>query len=269
MTNARGSIRTAAWDSDLRSDSAMEALTLPEDVPPPPPPVQKRPKCPHGKERYYCKECGGKGICPCGEIRKQCRECNGKAFCPTPGCNKRKAYCRDHAGYVDELPASICECGARKSRCKEHGGSELCPCDRIRSSCPEHGPLCPCGIVKITCLECGPFCECGVHKRECAIHGWRYCPCGKRKDLCPEHGGTSLCPCNRPRARCPKHSETFGICEHRRRRKDCPQCLQIKYGGIPLGGWNLCQQHHRRLDRCLECREAAAADLGVEADDVE
>jgi hypothetical protein len=29
-----------------------------------------KPKCKHGRETYYCKECGGKGICQHGRRRK-------------------------------------------------------------------------------------------------------------------------------------------------------------------------------------------------------
>ena len=31
--------------------------------------------CPHGRQRYYCKECGGSGICEHGRVRSKCKEC--------------------------------------------------------------------------------------------------------------------------------------------------------------------------------------------------
>ena len=32
--------------------------------------------CPHGRRRYQCKECGGKGICEHGRRRDTCKECS-------------------------------------------------------------------------------------------------------------------------------------------------------------------------------------------------
>jgi len=249
MTSARGSSRTAAWDSDLWYNSAMEALTIPEDVPPPPP-AQRRPKCPHDRERYYCKDCGGKGICQHDLVKKQCRECNGKAFCPEPGCNKRKAYCGAHA---EDPPASVCDCDfgrQRKSRCRQHGGSELCPCDRLRSSCPTHGPQCECGIVKITCLTHGPFCQCGIRRSDCEEHGDRHCPCGKRRIYCAKHGGSALCPCGKRRQLCAKHGGS-GLCACGKRREYCTKCVG--------GGLGLCDKHQKRWDKCKECSQPSDA----------
>ena len=34
-------------------------------------------KCKHGRQRWYCKECGGGGICEHGRRRSQCKECGG------------------------------------------------------------------------------------------------------------------------------------------------------------------------------------------------
>ena len=32
-------------------------------------------RCSHGKHKYYCKECGGKGICEHGRNKFHCKEC--------------------------------------------------------------------------------------------------------------------------------------------------------------------------------------------------
>ena len=37
--------------------------------------------CPHGRERYRCKECGGKEICEHGRVRSYCKECGGGSIC--------------------------------------------------------------------------------------------------------------------------------------------------------------------------------------------
>ncbi len=37
-------------------------------------------KCEHGKSKYYCVDCGGKGICEHGKIKFICIECGGKKY---------------------------------------------------------------------------------------------------------------------------------------------------------------------------------------------
>ena len=49
------------------------------------------PPCPHGRQRYFCKECGGGGICEHGRRRSQCKECSPHNFC---ACGKRFQRCR-------------------------------------------------------------------------------------------------------------------------------------------------------------------------------
>ena len=46
------------------------------------------PYCTHGKEKYKCKECGGKGICTHGKQKYFCQDCDGKAYC-THGKDKK------------------------------------------------------------------------------------------------------------------------------------------------------------------------------------
>lgn len=59
-----------------------------------------RPKCPHLRQRYYCRDCGGGGICPHGRIRPQCFDCGGSAFCQH---GRRRMSC---AKCLAELPAA-------------------------------------------------------------------------------------------------------------------------------------------------------------------
>ena len=66
--------------------------------------------CPHGRQRYRCKECGGASICEHGRERWYCKECGG---------------------------GSMCEHGRRRSRCKECGGSQICEHGRVRYKCKE------------------------------------------------------------------------------------------------------------------------------------
>ena len=39
-------------------------------------------KCPHGRQRYYCKDCGGQGICEHGpSALLTCKECGEGSIC--------------------------------------------------------------------------------------------------------------------------------------------------------------------------------------------
>ena len=40
-----------------------------------------RGKCAHGRQRYYCKDCGGGSICEHGRRRFKCKECVGSEIC--------------------------------------------------------------------------------------------------------------------------------------------------------------------------------------------
>ena len=57
--------------------------------------MTRRP-CPHGRQRYSCQDCGGKGVCVHGRRRSTCKDCGG---------------------------GGLCEHGRRRSLCKECGGS--------------------------------------------------------------------------------------------------------------------------------------------------
>ena len=62
-------------------------------------------KCPHGRIKSHCKECGGSGICPHGRRKSTCKECGG---------------------------SNICSHGRKKSTCKECGGIGICSHGRIK-----------------------------------------------------------------------------------------------------------------------------------------
>ena len=68
--------------------------------------------CPHGRQRYFCKECGGGAFCEHGRISSTCKECGG---------------------------ARICEHGRQRHQCKECGGSQICEHGRQRTQCKECG----------------------------------------------------------------------------------------------------------------------------------
>ena len=92
-------------------------------------PKYVRPKCPHGRRRAYCKECGGGSICEHGRRRDRCKDCDGSQICE----HGRERYrCKDCDG------SSICEHGRRRSECNicDPCGGSICEHSRERVSCP-------------------------------------------------------------------------------------------------------------------------------------
>jgi hypothetical protein len=86
--------------------------------------------CSHGRQRSYCKECGGSSLCEHGRQRKQCKECGGGSLCEH---GRRRSDCKECGG------SSICEHGRQRHQCKECGGSSMCEHGRQRSKCKECG----------------------------------------------------------------------------------------------------------------------------------
>ena len=70
--------------------------------------------CPHGRQRYDCKERGGSGICEHGRRRYDCKECGGNGICEH---GRQRSTCKECGG------SRICEHGRRRTDCKECGGS--------------------------------------------------------------------------------------------------------------------------------------------------
>jgi hypothetical protein len=72
--------------------------------------TREKNKCPHGKQKCLCKQCGGVSICKHGRERNTCKECGGSSICEH---GRRRPICKECGG------ASICEHGRQKSQCKE------------------------------------------------------------------------------------------------------------------------------------------------------
>ena len=49
-------------------------------------------RCPHGRVRSKCKECGGSQICEHGRRRSTCKECGGSQICEH---GRRRSRCKD------------------------------------------------------------------------------------------------------------------------------------------------------------------------------
>lgn len=85
--------------------------------------------CIHNKDRYYCRECGGKSFCEHNKQRKRCKLCGG---------------------------ALICEHGKERNKCRECGGKSFCEHNRRRTVCKEckGGSLCEHLLIKRECRIC-------------------------------------------------------------------------------------------------------------------
>lgn len=105
-------------------------------------------KCIHGKQKYYCKDCGGKGICQHDKRKERCKICGGNALCEH---DKEKSRCRLCNGN------SFCKHNRRKYDCKECGGSSICEHNKIKSQCKDcqGSSFCIHEKQKSRCKECG------------------------------------------------------------------------------------------------------------------
>ena len=135
-------------------------------VPPPlclPPPVEKisaarvavAPKrksrkvrmCPHNRQKYRCKDCGGNSMCVHKRRRYNCVDCGGAGICEH---KRRRSVCKDCGG------SSVCIHKRRRSTCKECKGSNICEHQRVKSTCKEcgGGSICPHNRRLYRCKEC-------------------------------------------------------------------------------------------------------------------
>ena len=86
-------------------------------------PYNGRLRCPHGKDKPYCKECGGSRICIHGKYRPYCKDYKGSQICP----HNRVIYsCKD---------CGCCPHGRVKRYCKECKGSAICEHNRVKYTC--------------------------------------------------------------------------------------------------------------------------------------
>jgi len=109
--------------------------------------VRDRNRCPHKKQRNYCRECNGSAFCVHDRRRAQCSDCDGASVCE----HKRiRNQCKDCGG------VSICEHDRLRSVCKECGGATICSHNNVRSACVECEGTSTCihKTQKITCKYC-------------------------------------------------------------------------------------------------------------------
>jgi hypothetical protein len=104
-------------------------------------------KCKHGKHKYTCVQCGGKGVCEHGKQRYYCIQCHGKGMCKH---NLRRVRCKECRG------SQICDHGRRKMYCKYCKGSQICEHNKRRSRCVRCNgvDMCKHKRQRAQCKEC-------------------------------------------------------------------------------------------------------------------
>ena len=129
-------------------------------------PVYTHKKCEHNKQKYFCKDCGGKGYCNHGKLRHNCNECS------TSKCEhgKQKYYCKDCGGksYCEHnrnkkdctvcKGCMVCSHGKRKRTCVECKGSSICEHNTRKSICIlcKGSSICHHDKIKKDCISCTP-----------------------------------------------------------------------------------------------------------------
>ena len=88
-------------------------------------------RCPHGRQRAACKDCGGGSICEHGRRRNRCKDCGGSSICEH---DRLRATCKACGG------TSICIHDRRRQYCKECDGASFCEHDRRRHICRDCDP---------------------------------------------------------------------------------------------------------------------------------
>src|SRR6266478_650955 len=121
-------------------------------------------KCPHGRQKYYCADCGGAGFCEHGVMRKRCKPCGGSSLCVH---GSQRAVCKPCGG------SQICEHKHQRSQCKDCGGSQICRHGNHRPYCKSCGgsQICKHGIDRRYCKPCGGsrFCRHDRQRHQCSV----------------------------------------------------------------------------------------------------
>ena len=141
-------------------------------------------RCPHGRQRSKCKECGGGSVCEHGRERYRCKECGGRGVCKH---GRQRSKCKECGG------GGLCAHGRERFRCKECGGDGICEHGRERYYCREcgGGAFCEHGRERYHCRECGggAFCaEHGVVRNRCKVCALVSGIFGLRDETCLDFG---------------------------------------------------------------------------------
>jgi len=143
--------------------------------------------CKHGKDKRWCKDCGGSMLCEHGKGKYYCKECNGKGICIH---NRTRSRCKDCGYKYKYNPESLkCEHGKWNNRCKICG---YCEHDKLKTNCIKCRPnnFCEHEKRKDKCKECNPN-----YKKYKSFYDpeRRRCKHDKLKVYCKDCGGSRLC----------------------------------------------------------------------------
>jgi hypothetical protein len=162
-------------------------------------------KCPHQKNKRYCKICNPSCYCIHNKIKKNCIVCKPLNYCIH---NRRKSACKDcktgiclHGRYstkCKDCKTGICVHNMFKSNCKECGKEYYCIHNRIKKRCKDcKTGLCKHKSNKYECIKCNTklICPHGKNKRYCkdCCTSSKFCLHKKEKQKCKECGGSALC----------------------------------------------------------------------------
>ena len=107
-------------------------------------------KCEHGRQRSYCKGCGGSQIFEHNKIKKMCLFCGRSQICEHNKIKSYRLFCersqicqhyRQRSKCLSCGGGGICEHNRRRSECKTCDGGEICEHGKQRSKCPACDPL--------------------------------------------------------------------------------------------------------------------------------
>ena len=87
-----------------------------------------KPKCPHGKQKYQCRDCHGGAFCEHGKHKYSCKKCGGRIFCEH---GKHRPTCKTCGG------TAYCPHGKQRQVCNECKGKQLCCHGRQKQTCTE------------------------------------------------------------------------------------------------------------------------------------
>ena len=197
-----------------------------------------KPKCPHAREKYDCKDCGGKGICCHNKRQRFCVDCNGSQTCKH---KKIKIYCKECSNI------SKCPHQKTKAYCKICTPSCYCIHNKLIKNCIVCKPLNFCTHLKrkTECKLCSgsSFCIHSINKQNCkTCKGSNICKHNKTKNCCKICKASSLCKHKRFISRC-KDCKGSSFCKHGKRRTCCKIC----------GGSAFCL-HGKLKQSCKNCK---------------
>ena len=69
----------------------------------------ERARCPHGKQRYYCRKCGGGAFCKHNMRRQYCAECKGEPKCDNDRVKGKRVACLEDF-IMDLLETHLSKC---------------------------------------------------------------------------------------------------------------------------------------------------------------